>query len=126
MSDGLTLDAAALIAFERANSRVVRILRQVAAHGGQLEIPATVFAQVIRRPSRQARLMNLLKDGSARMRLLDREDAVGTGRLLADSGTSDIVDAHVVVCARRSGTPVLTSDIEDLRRLDASLVLIRI
>jgi hypothetical protein len=39
--------------------------------------------------------------------------------LLASSGTGDIVDAHVVVCARRAGQAVITSDPDDLRRLDA-------
>jgi hypothetical protein len=48
------------------------------------------------------------------------------GRLLAGSGTSDVVDAHVVVCARRSGQSVLTSDPDDLRRLDPSLPLVTI
>jgi hypothetical protein len=40
------------------------------------------------------------------------------GRLLAASGTADIVDAHVVVCARRAGQRIVTSDPEDLRVLD--------
>ena len=34
---------------------------------------------------------------------LDRVDATSVGRLLAASGTSDIADAHVVICARRAG-----------------------
>jgi hypothetical protein len=46
------------------------------------------------------------------------------GRLLAASGTCDIADAHVVVCARRSGQPVVTSDPGDLRALDPALRLI--
>lgn len=41
-----------------------------------------------------------------------------------DSGTSDGTDAHVVVCARRAGQPVVTSDPDDLRRLDATLELV--
>lgn len=47
-------------------------------------------------------------------------------RLLPASGTSDITDAHVVICARRAGQPVITSDPGDLRDLDASLRLIAI
>jgi len=31
-------------------------------------------------------------------------DATNVGRLLAASETSDIVDAHVVICARRTGS----------------------
>jgi predicted nucleic acid-binding protein len=45
---------------------------------------------------------------------------------LAASGTRDIVDAHVVVCARRSRQPIVTSDPDDLRRLDPAAVLVPI
>jgi hypothetical protein len=47
-------------------------------------------------------------------------------RRLAASGTSDIVDAHVVICGRRAGQQVVTSDPDDLERLDPSLPLVRI
>lgn len=53
--------------------------------------------------------------------VFDRVDATNIGRLLATSGTTDIADAHVVVCARRSGQQVVTSDPDDLRRLDPHL-----
>jgi hypothetical protein len=46
------------------------------------------------------------------------------GRLRAASRTSDIVDAHVVICGRRSGQRVVTSDGADLRRLDREIPLI--
>ena len=55
---------------------------------------------------------------------LGRVDATHVGRLLAASGTSDIADAHVVICARRAGQPVVTSDPGDLRQLDPALRLI--
>lgn len=54
---------------------------------------------------------------------LDRVDAAHVGRLLAVSGASDIADAHVVVCARRANTAVVTSDPDDLRQLDPLLRL---
>ena len=44
--------------------------------------------------------------------------------LLAASRTSDITDAHVVVCARRSRQPIVTSDPADIRRLDPSAALV--
>jgi hypothetical protein len=34
------------------------------------------------------------------------------------------VDAHVVLCARRAGQAVVTSDPDDLRHLDPSLTLV--
>jgi hypothetical protein len=51
-------------------------------------------------------------------------DATSVGRLLAASGTADIADAHVVICARRSGQPVVTSDPADLGALDPAIRLI--
>jgi len=55
---------------------------------------------------------------------LDEADAIAVGKLLARSATSDIVDAHVVVCARKRGQPVVISDPDDLRRLAPELDLI--
>jgi hypothetical protein len=57
---------------------------------------------------------------------LDRVDATNVGRLLAASGTADVVDAHVVICARRSQQRIVTTDPEDLRRLDPTLQLITV
>ncbi len=57
---------------------------------------------------------------------LDEFYAQAVGLLLAQSGTSDIADAHVVACARRRGQAVITSDPFDLRRLDPKLRLIRV
>jgi len=57
---------------------------------------------------------------------LDRVDATSVGRLLAASGTADVVDAHVVICARRAGQRVATSDPDDLRALDARLEIVAV
>jgi predicted nucleic acid-binding protein len=46
--------------------------------------------------------------------------------LLAASGISDLVDAHVVICARRTGQQVVTSDPGDLRLLDPAVRVIAI
>ncbi len=55
---------------------------------------------------------------------LNDEDATDVGILLAASKTSDITDAHVVICARRAGQPIVTSDPDDLARLDPEADLI--
>jgi hypothetical protein len=57
---------------------------------------------------------------------LSRVDATSVGRLLAASGTVDIVDAHVVICARRAAQHVATSDPEDLRVLDPNLRVVHL
>jgi len=48
---------------------------------------------------------------------LNGPDATFTGLLLAATKTSDIVDAHIVVCAQRAGQTIVTSDPQGLLRL---------
>jgi hypothetical protein len=55
---------------------------------------------------------------------LDRVDATNVGRLLAASTTTDIVDAHVVICARRANQQTVTSDPDDLRALHPTIRLV--
>jgi hypothetical protein len=121
---GATLDAGALIALDRDDRRVIVLLTRARETSARITVPATALAQAIRRPDRQARLARLIRQPGTDVRSLDRVDATSTGRLLAASGTADIADAHVVICARRAGQPVVTSDPGDLRTLDPSLPLI--
>lgn len=87
----------------------------------RVTIPATALAQAIRSPARQARLSRLVRQASTDLVPLDGPDATATGLLLARSRTNDIVDAHVIICARRAEQVVVTSDAGDLRRLDPGL-----
>jgi hypothetical protein len=121
---GVTLDAGGLIALDRDDRRVVVLLARARETGARVTVPASALAQAIRRPERQARLSRLIRQPGTDVIALGRVDATHVGRLLAASGTSDIADAHVVICARRVGQPVLTSDPGDLRRLDPALKLI--
>lgn len=123
---GVTLDAGALISIDRVDRRVLVLLARARETGATVTIPATALAQAIRRPERQARLARLIRQPGTDVISLDRVDATSTGRLLAASGTSDIADAHVVICARRAGQPVMTSDPGDLRALDPAISLIAI
>lgn len=121
---GVTLDAGGLIALDRDDRRVVVLLARARETGARVTVPATALAQAIRRPDRQVRLSRLVRQPTTDVVSLDRVDATNVGRLLAASGTSDITDAHVVVCARRADQPVVTSDPGDLRQLDNALRLI--
>lgn len=121
---GITLDAGGLIALDRDDRRVVVLLARARETGARVTIPATALAQAIRRPEQQARLARLVRQPTTDVIALDRVDATNVGRLLAASGTSDITDAHVVICARRSGQRVVTSDPGDLRALDPAVQLI--
>lgn len=126
MSRGVTLDAGALIALDRDDRRVVALLARAQETSARVTIPATALAQAVRNPARQARLARLVRQPATDVIALDRVDATGVGRLLAASGTADVVDAHVVLCARRTGQAVATSDPDDLHHLDPTLSLVTV
>jgi predicted nucleic acid-binding protein len=121
---GVTLDAGALIALDRNDRRVVVLLARARETSARITVPATALAQAVRRPERQVRLVRLTRQPATDVIALDGVDATNVGRLLAASETSDIADAHVVICARRSNQDVVTSDPADLRALDPALRLI--
>lgn len=123
---GVTLDAGGLIALDRDDRRVVVLLARARETGARVTVPASALAQAIRRPDRQVWLSRLMRQPTTDVISLDRVDATNVGRLLAASGTSDIADAHVVICARRANQPVVTSDPGDLRQLDNALRLINL
>jgi predicted nucleic acid-binding protein len=124
VSAGVTFDAGGLIALDRSDRRVIALLARAAETKGRITIPATALAQAIRRPERQVRLSRLLRQPTTDVVALDRVDAVNVGRLLGASGTSDIADAHVAVCAKRTGQRVVTSDPDDLKALYPELELV--
>jgi hypothetical protein len=121
---GVTLDAGALIAVDRNDRRVIALLARADELGARVTIPATALAQAVRSPLKQARLSRLVRQPTTQLVALDGADATQVGLLLAASRTKDIADAHVVICARRSAQPIVTSDPEDLRRLDPDARLI--
>lgn len=122
----MTLDAGALIGLDRGDRRVVALLARAMETSARMTVPATALAQAVRNPARQARLGRLVRQPTTDVVALDRVDATGVGRLLAASGTTDVVDAHVVLCARRAGQAVATSDPGDLRHLDPLLTLVEL
>ena len=124
--NGFTFDAGGLIALDRNDRRVLLLLDRAAETGARVTVPATALAQAIRHPARQARLARLARQPTTDLVALDGSDATSVGLLLAASGTSDIVDAHVVVCARRAAQAIVTSDPGDLLQLDpeASLLVL--
>jgi len=123
---GMTLDAGGLIAVDRNDRRMLVLLARVQETGARVTVPATALAQAVRQPERQARLSRLVRQPNTDVVALDRVDATNIGRLLAASGRTDIVDAHVVICARRTRQSVVTSDADDLRALDPSIKLVEI
>lgn len=123
---GVTLDAGALIALDRNSRQVIALLERARERGHTITVPATALAQAIRQPDKQARLSRLIRQPTTDVVPLDRVDAVRVGRLLARSETSDVVDAHVIECARRTNNTVVTSDPTDLRKLDQRIRLVEL
>lgn len=118
------LDAGALVAFERNDRRVRRLIEIAAERDGSVYVPAGVVGQVWRDGSRQARLARLLKSGLLDVRDLDLDESRAAGSLCGTAGTADVIDASVALLARRHHAAVVTSDPNDLRRLDAQLPLV--
>lgn len=122
--NGITFDAGGLIALDRRDRRVLALLLRARELGTRITIPATALSQAIRNPARQALLARLIRHAGTDLVSLDGPDATKVGLLLAQTGTADIADAHVIVCARRSGQAVITSDPDDLRRIAPDLELV--
>jgi predicted nucleic acid-binding protein len=121
---GITFDAGGLIAVDRNDRRILALLARAKERGMRITIPATALAQVMRNPARQARLSRLIRQVGTDLMALDGPDATAVGLVLARTGTADIVDAHVVICARRAGQAIATSDPADLRRISSGLKLV--
>jgi hypothetical protein len=123
---GITFDAGALIAFEKNDRRVVALVARALETRTAIAIPVGVVGQVWRDGRRQVRLVRLLASDVVLLEVLDDLRARQAGQLCGVAGTSDIIDASVVLCARARGHGVVTSDPIDLRRLDSKLSVIAV
>jgi len=113
MAAGLTLDAGALIAADKGDRAVWRYCKEAAARGAPVTVPAPALAQAWRGNSPLvARLL-----AGCEVEVLDEPSAKRAGELLARRGTSDVVDAVVVVGAVARGDAILTSDPDDIGSL---------
>jgi predicted nucleic acid-binding protein len=124
--NGIVFDAGGLIALEGNDRRVFSILDMALEDGDRIIVPATALAQVLRNPARQVRLWRTIQFDKTEVIPLDGSQAQAVGALLARTRTSDIADAHVIICAQTAGYAIITSDPVDLKRLDPGLRLIRI
>lgn len=114
----LVLDAGALVAVDRGDRAMVARLRAAERHGLELRSNAMVVAQVWRdRHGRQAGLARMLR--AVDVRWVSPEDGRAAGVLQAEAGTSDPIDATLVLLAA-AGDRILNSDARDLARLAES------
>jgi hypothetical protein len=114
---GLTLDTGALIAAERRSEIFRAAWQEAVRRHAVITIPAPVFAQAWRGRNpmidrlRPACVLEPFTESVAR----------SVGRLLAEAGTSDVIDAMVVIGASAREDAILTSDPDDLMRLVEAL-----
>jgi predicted nucleic acid-binding protein len=122
---GLTLDTGALIALESGNQRMALLVQRAIDNRVELAVPAGVIAQAWRGSARQARIAKLLRLKVTSVVPLDSKFALRVGAKCASTGTADVVDVSVALCARDRGHAVVTSDPGDISAIDPSLTLIR-
>ena len=115
---GVVLDASALIEVDRGGEYMRALVRRAVERGHALVLPAGALAQAWRDGRNQARLAALVKHRLTEVDPIDEQMAKAAGALCGRAGTSDVVDASVVLAARLRGVAIVTSDGADLRRLD--------
>lgn len=124
--NGAVLDTGALIAFERGDRVMVALVARALELELRLQVPAGVVGQSWRNGKKQARLAQLLNSALIEVAPLTDAQARAAGQLCGLTKTRDVIDASVVLLARERGVCAVTSDVDDLRRLDPDLELIRI
>jgi hypothetical protein len=112
------------VAHERRDPKVAALMEIAARNRIEMVLPSTVLAQVWRDGSRQVLLARALRNPGMVEAPLHHGDAKAVGEMLRASGTTDVVDAHVAVLAGRLRAAVITSDPDDISRLDSGLPLI--
>jgi hypothetical protein len=115
---GLTLDAGALIALDRGDKRVIALFDQALAQHRNFRIPSGVVGQAWRDGRIQVTLARFLRTDEVEIVPLDEPLSRACGELCGATGTSEVIDASVVILARERGDIIVTSDPDDLKRLD--------
>ncbi|WP_205857189.1 hypothetical protein [Phytoactinopolyspora endophytica] len=113
MTRAIVLDSGALLAVDRRGRDRVAELKAVVRRGDVLVTHPFVTAQVWR-GGKQAELARFLN--GVDVRTIDGHFGRRCGELLGKAGTSDPVDAAVVLLAE-DGDRILTSDPDDIERL---------
>jgi predicted nucleic acid-binding protein len=111
------LDAGFLVSVDRGERAAQEFLHAALQRETPLNTTEPVVAQVWRNGSRQARLARFLTT----ITIHSFTDGRAVGAILARSGTSDVIDAHLVAVAVEYGEPILTGDVTDIEQLVAVL-----
>jgi hypothetical protein len=110
----IVYDTGALVAGERGHRGMWALHEAALRDGLSPLVPAGVLAQAWR-GGPQANLSRLL--AGCTVAPLDEPLARAAGTLCGKAGTSDVVDASVVVLAHLAGAAIVTGDPGDLHRL---------
>ena len=121
---GIVLDAGALIALDRGNKRMIALLQRALTQGRAFRVPAGVVGQAWRDGRLQVTLARFLTSEEVEIVPLDEHLARACGELCAAAGLPDVIDASVVILARERRDPIVTSDPNNLRRLDPGAQII--
>lgn len=111
-------DAGLLVAADR-NDRRVWAQHRVRLELGIVPVTTAPVVAQVSRSSRQVQLSRLLR--GCQVEPFGTDDAHAVGALLGSSGTSDVVDAHLVLVAASGREVVQTSDPGDMQRLSSAL-----
>jgi hypothetical protein len=120
----LVLDAGALIAIERADRGTAAVIEVARREHRAVIVPAGVVGQAWRGGGRQVRLARLLNARDVLVEPLTDAAARAVGVLCGAARTTDVVDASVVLTARRHGATVISSDRTDLEALDPTIPVV--
>lgn len=123
---GLTLDTGALLALDHPAKAIAMQARLAEAlrRGGTVCVPVGAIAQAWR-SARQVRLARLLKSRDIDIAIMTPNIARSVGLLCARSSHDDVIDVHVVLCAKERRHAVIISDPDDISRVDPALPVIR-
>jgi hypothetical protein len=115
---GLVLDASALIALDRGDEHMIALLHRALAQGRAFRVPMGVVGQAWRDGRVQVTLTRFLRSAEAEIIPLDEPLARSCGELCGASNSPDIIDAPVVIIARKGRDPIGTSDPLDVKYWD--------
>lgn len=125
-TSGVTLDTGALIALDRGDRRMIALLNRALAQRRNFRIPAGALGQAWRDGATQVTLARFLRAAEVEIVPLDEHLSRSCGELCGATRTSDVIDASVVILARERHDTIVTSDPDDLQRLDPGAPIVTI
>ncbi len=118
MSVPYVYDAGALIAIDANDRRMWAIHHLAMEEGREIFVPAIVVGQAWRDGRRQVLLGRLLRTCEVEPTMAETAKAAGV--LCGKAGSSDVVDATVMVTALAHRAIIFSSDDDDLAKLSAA------